>query len=186
MTAAVIRAGVGVQPRRHTAIGNFGVWLAAIDLGIVTPDLLARSRVERKNDSAARRQIKPAFDEYRIGLKRERLGVPLPELSRAKSPDLLERVGIGRRDLGQAGILPAMQAAAVMIPPRQIIGAGGSPWCCQRCRDSDQQIHDLSDAVCGRPIVFLERRRVDVRRRFFVRHTVAGTNDVEDDYPVHQ
>ena len=94
MTAGILRIRVRVHPRGHTAVGDFRVRFAAVDLWIVAPELLAGSRVEGKDDGAARRQVKPPFDEDRVGLERERFPVPLPQFPGSKAPGLFELVDI--------------------------------------------------------------------------------------------
>jgi hypothetical protein len=121
VAAGISRVGLRVQPRGNAAVCNLCVRLAAIDLGVVAPDLLARRRVEREDDGTAGRQVKPSLDQYRVRLEGERLPVSLTQFPGPEPPCFLEPGDIARVQLRQTRVLHSVLAATVMNPVRMRI-----------------------------------------------------------------
>ncbi len=143
MTASGISVGCRIPPGADAAVRDFGVRFAAVNVRIMAPNLFARCGIRCDDNDTSSWQVEPALNQYRVGLKCKRFTVTLSEFTGTVALYLLERSHIVARYLRQAGVLHAMLATTVVVPPRRITGLsdGGYRSCDHHC---DQQVNEVS------------------------------------------
>ena len=122
MRAGRIRCGAGIPPAAHAARGRLGVAAAAIDPGIMTPDLLARRRIERDHGVERGRQVEPALRQDRRRLERHLVlrREALARLAGAIGPGDLQLADIATVDLSKRSIAGAAGIAAIAAPAHRL------------------------------------------------------------------
>ena len=110
--------GGGIAPGADAARGRLGIAAAAVDPGVVAPELAPARRVEGDHLVGRGREVEPALDQDRRRLEGEL--VPgreaLAELAGPIGPGDLELADVAPVDLGQRRIARAARIAAVDAP----------------------------------------------------------------------